>query len=204
MTNFPTKQHWFDHVWPETNPYGGKVMVPVQRHTNLEDIDKEAMQHPDTTFMLIVEDFDFFCDNMPIVWRRINAMGVGGIPPNVWIGASINNQKEADTRMRRLVKIRARVLFLFLKAGHPQTLDLKAGLIAWRCANCGRKDGYNRMKRPEACPSGMICDGARINPQIHWVVSMDAYESEARATRCARLGIAFWDGETIEVPEEPE
>ena len=176
-------------------------MVPVQRHTKLEDIDEAAMASPDKIFMLIVEDFDSFCDNMPIVWRRINTMGVGGIPPNVWIGASIHNQKEADQRMRRLVKIRARILFLFLKSGHNQRIDLKPGLVAWRCANCGRKDGYGRVKRPSECPTGSICNGSRINPQIHWVVSMDRYESQARATRCANLGIAFWDGKSLEVPE---
>jgi hypothetical protein len=157
---------------------------------------------PRTTFLLLVEDFDHFNENMPASWRRMGSLGAGGIPPNVWLGASINSQKEADERMHRLVKIRARVLFVMLKKGHDQKIDLKPGLIAWRCSNCGVRGGYGRLNRPGVCTTGTICDGAKLNPQIHWVVSMDPYESDARAKRCERLGVAFWDGEKmLEVPE---
>jgi hypothetical protein len=176
-------------------------LVPVHRHTDLEEVGRTAEGEPLTTFMLLVEDFDDFSSRMPGLWRRMNALGSGGIPPNVWVGAGLDSQKETDERMRRLVKIRARVLFLVLKKDHNQSLDLKAGLIAWRCQNCGRRDGYNRVRRPSSCASGSLCDGALLGPQIHWVVSMDPYESDARATRCARLGIAFWDGKSLEVPE---
>ena len=151
--------------------------------------------------MLLIEDFDDFSQRMPDLWRRMNAMGVGGIPPNVWVGAGIDTQKEADERMRRLVKIRARILFLVLKKGHRQDIDLFHGLIAWRCSSCGLRGGYAHLKRPEKCPSGSICDGAKLNPQIHWVVSMDPYKSGSREARCDRLEIAFWDGQSTEVPE---
>jgi hypothetical protein len=201
--NFPTQQHWFNFVWPELSPArdGDKILVPVHRHTNLEDVDMAATANPTITFMLAVEDFDSFGGNMPATWRRMSSVGDGGIPPNVWVGASINSQKEADERMHRLVKIRARVLFLMLKKGHPQVIDLKAGLIAWRCTNCGRRDGYNRFTRPKVCPSGTMCDGALLGPQIHWVVSMDPYKSSHRSHRCERLGVAFWDNQSMQVPE---
>jgi hypothetical protein len=177
-------------------------MVPAYRHTDLGAINRAAENEPQTTFLVVVEDFDWFNEAMPDLWRRMSSTGMGGIPSNVWIGAGIKAQKEADELMRRLIKIRARVLFLMLKKGHRQALDLYAGLIAWRCRNCGRREGFARLNRPKVCPSGTLCDGALLGPQIHWVVSMDPYESSARAKRCARLGVAFWDGETnLEVPE---
>jgi hypothetical protein len=198
--SFPTKEHWFNSVWPDYEA-GGEILVPVHRHTDLEEVGRTVEGEPNTKFLLLVEDFDHFNDNMPASWRRMSSLGGGGIPSNVWVGAGISSQKEADERMRRLVKIRARVLFILLKKNHNQSIDLKPGLIAWRCQNCGRRDGYGRMKRPEECPTGSICEGAKLGPQIHWVVSMEEYESDARAKRCARLGVAFWDGKSLEVPE---
>lgn len=176
--------------------------MPVHRHTDLEHLARVAEGEPRTTFLVLVEDFDHFSENMPADWRRLTSLGGGGIPPNVWVGAGISNQKEADERMKRLVKIRARVLFLMLKKDHDQKIDLKAGLIAWRCSNCGVRGGYGRITRPGACPTGSVCNGSKLNPQIHWVISMDPYESNTgRAKRCSNLGIAFWDGVSLEVPE---
>lgn len=199
--SFPTKEQWFHSVWPAWED-GSVILVPVHRHTDLEEVARVAEGEPKKTLLVLVEDFDHFSDTMPASWRRMDSLGVGGIPPNVWVGAAITTQKEADDRMRRLVKIRARVLFLVLKKGHDQKMDLKSGLIAWRCSNCGRRGGYDRLRRPAKCPTGDICEGAKFNPQIHWVISMDAYESNTgRATRCSNLGIAFWDGVSLEVPE---
>jgi len=149
--------------------------------------------------MLAIEDFDHFNSSMPAQWLRMPPSG--GIPPNVWVGACVFTQKEADEGMKRLVAIRARKLFVMLKKGHDQRIDLSHGLIAWRCSKCGRKGGYARLKRPGVCPTGAVCQGSEINPQIHWVVSMDAHEKYSLATRCADLGVAFWDGVKTEVPE---
>lgn len=176
--------------------------MPVHRHTDLEELARTVEGEPRTKFLLLVEDFDHFNDNMPDAWRRLTSLGGGGIPPNVWVGAGIATQEEADERMRRLVKIRARVLFILLKKSHDKKIDLKPGLIAWRCSNCGVRGGYGRLTRPGVCPTGSICNDAKLNPQIHWVVSMDPYENNTgRATRCSNLGIAFWDGLSLEVPE---
>jgi hypothetical protein len=200
MTNFPTQQHWFDSIWPLVSYSEDKrTFVPIQRHTDFEALEANISDNPNHTFILAVEDFDHFCQSMPSMWLRMPPKG--GIPKNVWVGACVATQKEADERMKRLVKIRARKLFVLLKKNHPSTIDLKAGLIAWRCSLCGRKDGYNRMTRPKTCPSGSICEDATINPQIHWVVSMDEHKQTHLADLCAKMGVAFWDGKSIQVPE---
>jgi len=169
----------------------------VQRHTKLDDVAKDITDNPVKQFLLLVEDFEHFGREMPEQWRRMPPNG--GIPPNVWVGASIETQKEADERSKLLVKIRARRLFLFLKKNCPG-VDLKPGLIAWRCSNCGRKDGYGRMKRPTECPSGNICASAKLDPQIHWVVSLN-HLGYTTITTCSEFGVAAWDGQTLEIPE---
>lgn len=205
MTNFPTRQHWFDSIWPDNLSYevgDERILVPVHRHTNLVELEKDIDNNPGVVFMLTIEDFDHFGRGMPERWLRMPPDG--GIPPNVWVGASISTQGEASERMRRLVKVRARKLFILLKKGHHKPIDLKAGLIAWRCSLCGRKDGYGRMRRPKKCPSGSICVDATIDSQIHWVVSMDTYENFGKAklpALCAEMGVAFWDGQSTQVPE---
>jgi len=198
--NFPTKQHWFNSVWPDYEA-GGEILVPIHRHTDLEEVGRTVEGEPNTKFLLLIEDFDHFNDNMPAPWRRMDSLGGGGIPRNVWIGAGVSTQAEADERMRRLVKLRARILFILLKKNHDKKIDLKAGLIAYRCSHCGTRGGYGRLTRPKKCDQGTICEGAVLNPQIHWVVSMETYENNARAKRCDRLGVAFWDGDSLEVPE---
>lgn len=197
MTNFPTRAHWFDSVWPLTE--GERLLVTVQHDSDLSDIEEKVKDNPDHTFLLLVEDFDLLGRALPALWLRMPPEG--GIPKNVWVGAAIKTQKEANERMKRLVKIRARRLFIMLKKGHDQNIDLHAGLIAWRCSNCGRKEGYNRMRRPEKCPSGLICSDATIEPQIHWVVSMDIHSAASLPLLCAKMGAAFWDNHSLQVPE---
>lgn len=196
MTNFPTRAHWFDSVWPVYDN-GNRILVPILSETNLEDLHKTVEGETESIFMLLVEDFDLLGRALPSQWLRMPPDG--GIPKNVWIGAAIKTQKEANERMKRLVKIRARKLFIMLKKGHDQDIDLQAGLIAYRCSNCGRKDGYNRLRRPEKCPSGLICADATIDPQIHWVASMDTHQNLTKL--CAEMGVAFWDNQSLQVPE---
>ncbi len=199
MTNFPTRAHWFDFVWPAYGD-GNRILVLTSNYIDPEGLRKAVEGETQSTFMLLVEDFDLLGRVLPMQWLRMPPEG--GIPKNVWVGAAIKTQKEANERMKRLVKIRARKLFIMLKKGHDQNIDLHAGLIAWRCSNCGRKDGYNRMRRPEKCPSGLICSDATIEPQIHWVVSMDTYKAESNlAILCDRRGVALWDNQSLQVPE---
>lgn len=201
MTNFPTRTHWFDSTLLATDRKDGdRILVSVQKHSDLDGLSEIVAEHPKQTFLLVAENFDIFNAALPPLWLRMPPDG--GIPKNVWVGAAVHTQQEADERMRRLVRIRARKLFIMLKKGHDQRIDLSMGLIAWRCSNCGRKDGYGRLKRPEECPTGMLCkDKSEIDPQIHGVMSMDPHKSSKLAELCAKRGVAFWDNQSLEVPE---
>jgi hypothetical protein len=196
MTNFPTQLHWFDTVWPEYD--SKRVLVPVQRHTDLAEIERAVSDNPTSIYMLLVEDFDHFSENMPDLWRRIGAQGQGGIPPNAWIGAGFQTQEEADQRIPRLVKLRPRKRFLLFKKGKEADIRIGKYLDAWRCLNCGRRGD---APRPERCPSGNICADMEIGPQIHWVVSMDCFHGADMATYCSKNGVALYDNQSMELPE---
>jgi hypothetical protein len=195
MTTFPTQAHFFDSIWPLVS-YGEdkRVFMPIQRHTDFESLEANVADNPVTQFLLLVEDFDAFNKNMPARWLRMPPEG--GIPTNVWIGASINTQKEADKRLQRLMRLRARVRFAYLKKGHDK-IDLSHALVAWRCSICGRAEGYGRLKRPDKCPTGTICADAHWLPQIHWVIDLDMQA----AHQCEQFGVALWDGQSLQVPE---
>lgn len=198
MTNFPTQAHWFDSIWPVYDD-GNRILVPISNDTDSEELRKTVEGETKSTFLLLVEDFDLLGRVLPAQWFRMPPEG--GIPKNVWVGAAVKTQEHASEGMKRLVKIRARKLFIMLKKGHDQDIDLRAGLVAWRCSHCGRKDGYGRILRPKKCPTGLICSDAVIDPQIHWVVSMDPHRNSKLAVLCSCLGVAFWDNQSLQVPE---
>lgn len=202
MTNFPTRQHWFDSIWPEGSSdqdADHRILVLVPPHGDLQLVSKAVKENPNHKYLLVVENFDTFSKQLPEEWLRMPPDG--GIPPNVWVGALIETQKEADERMKRLVRIRARRLFIVLKANHMPDLDLRAGLVASRCSNCGRKEGYARLQRAKKCVSGDICSNATLDPQIHLVTGMGKVDIDGIAKTCSKYGVALWDGESLEVPE---
>ena len=200
MTNFPTRQHFFDSIWPEVNYFEDtRVLVPTNRDSDYKALESNIDDNPNCQFLLVVEGFDLFFDNLPANWLRMPPDG--GIPRNVWIGAAVGRQKDVDERVRRLMKMRARKLFIMLKRPVQEGIYLDDALVAWRCSNCGRKEGFGRMLRPKECPSGSICEGSTLNPQIHWVVSMDPIQGDKIAKLCAKRGVAFWDSKSYEVPE---
>lgn len=195
--NYPTRDHWFDFVWPSPGAEGDRILVMVQEDTDIEEVAKAAAEDLGTTYMLLVEDFDLFNREIPDSWRRMPP--TGGFPFNVWVGAAFVTIDEADERASRLLKIRARRLFLVAKKGHETLSELSRNMEPWRCMHCGRR-GFTEV--PERCPTGSICAGMEhlILPQITWLVDMDRdKESEMRQV-CAFYQVALWDGVVREVP----
>ena len=86
----------------------------------------------------------------------------GGIPPNIALGVPVNNRRSlwAAAVLR---KSRAKTLFLSLYNYDFDVEHLDEHLSAWRCLHCGRR---GMGTRPTACPSGSICMGEKIGPQI--------------------------------------
>jgi protein gp37 len=49
---------------------------------------------------------------MPLLGRSVMSLWGNGLPDNVWVGASVENQEMADRRIPELLKVPARVRFL--------------------------------------------------------------------------------------------
>lgn len=204
MSKFPTRDSWFDVAWPCAGEVFSKdsekrILVPVARHTDFKEVEEAVDLQPNCIFMLLVEDFDLFNERMPDRWRRMPPDG--GIPPNVWVGASFKTQEELDSRAPRLRKIRARKLFLYGRADR-EPIDIELELIPWRCMNCGRRGD---VKVPVDCPTGSLCAiENKIEPQIHWVIDMlpqDDDPTQHYFSECSTWKVALWDYGSKEVPE---
>ena len=110
--------------------------------------------------------------------------------PNVWIGATIVNQAEADRDIPKLLDVPARVRFLSMEP-LLGPVDLGAWIEPWdECGNCGASFDFE-AGRPDECPgcgkTGCMCTGfgsvlrnefdeadGRIEvpelPAINWVI----------------------------------
>jgi hypothetical protein len=195
--NFPTREHWFDSVWPESKEGDERVLVAAHEGGKLGEALLASEVKKGVIFMFVVEDFDYFIAALPSLWRRPHAQG-GGFPPNVWVGAAFSTQKQLDDRATRLLKIKARRLFLMAKRDH-EPFECFKYLEPWRCMNCGRR-GFTEW--PLYCPTGAICqDEDKIMPQISWLVDMERDEDLRLDEVCEGMRVALWDGAKKEVPE---
>ena len=82
--------------------------------------------------------------------------------PNVWIGATIVNQAEADRDIPKLLDVPARVRFLSMEP-LLGPVDLGAWIEPWNeCGNCGASFDFE-AGRPDECPEcgkkGCMCTG---------------------------------------------
>lgn len=73
--------------------------------------------------------------------------------PNVWIGATICNQAEADRDIQKLVAVPATVRFLSMEP-LLGAVDIAKWLDPWTCSNCGHHGSYQDTG-PDRCS---ICD----------------------------------------------
>lgn len=196
---FPTCKEWFSSVWPDTGSTegGDRILVMAHEGGSMGEAAVAAEANPSVVFMFLVEDFDYFSKEMPELWRRPVAQG-GGLPSNVWVGAAFTTNKELEERATRLLKIRARRLFLVAKRGH-ETPELFDYLQPWRCMSCGRR-GFTEW--PAFCPTGTLCvDEDKIMPQIGWLVDMDRHKDSQLKQVCEAMRVALWDDASTEVPE---
>lgn len=107
---------------------------------------------------------------LPVDWVNPPPMRSFGIPPNVWIGTTAENQEEADRRIPELRRLRARVLFVSYEPALGD-VDWSAHLGAWRCRICGRR---GEAPRPDRCPTGNLCAsvvGGSLDPQVSWLIT---------------------------------
>ena len=98
-----------------------------------------------------------------------------GLPPNVWLGATICNQAEADRDIPKLLALQARVRFLSIEPMlGPVDLGKAKALPVFRYANqpivseCGLT-GRVLGVHPELAGRWQKHDG-NMQPWIHWVI----------------------------------
>jgi hypothetical protein len=191
---FPTRDAWYDAVWPKIGLF--RTLVLQCEGPKFTAAAKIALKLPEQIFLFVVQDFNAFSMEIPESWRRMPPQG--GMPGNVWVGAAFRTNDELHERATRLLKIRARRLFLLAEKDH-ETPELFDYLEPWRCMHCGRR-GFTEV--PEYCPTGSICAGYedQIMPQITWVVDSDRDKNSELAPLCERMRVALWDGVKKEVP----
>jgi protein gp37 len=125
--------HKGEWKWPD----GGRVFVCSWSDFFIEDADEwradawaQMRQRPGLTFQLLTKRPERIKACLPYDW------GYGW--PNVWIGASVENQKAAEVRIPLLAQVPARVRFLSCE---PLLSAVNLGLIGTAPATWGR--GYN-------------------------------------------------------------
>jgi protein gp37 len=148
---------------------------------------------------------------LPLEWWR------DGLPPNVWMGTTVENQEYADLRIPHLLKIPARVRFLSCEP-LLGPIDLSIPLQLGRCRSrgaeperfrCGLPDGH------EGNHHALIETGAPwfgMNG-LHWVIAggesgahhREHHLEHSRSLRdqCAAAGVAFFFKQLGESATEP-
>jgi len=117
--------------------------------------------------------------------------------PNVWLGATIVNQAEADRDIPKLLEVPARVRFLSME---PLLGPVDLGRHLWKC--CGQPvpghpgDGWMQPPDPPEC-----CGDLEPADKLHWVIvggesgpgARPMHPDWARSLRdqCAAAGVPF-------------
>ena len=110
--------------------------------------------------------------------------------PNVWIGATICNQEEADRDIPKLLKTPAAKRFVSIE---PMLggIELEAGWLEPSCGVCFATEAQNSLRRPRAsdpethylCDGGCDCEAyenSLINKPIDWVICGGESGKDAR------------------------
>lgn len=126
-------------------------------------------------------------DGLPRTWPE-------NMPPNAWIGTSVEDQQNADTRIPHLLEIPARVRFLSCEPLLGE-VDLKPWL---RCGECQGKTWDRIDYDAIPCP---VC-GGDFAPGIHWVIvggesgggarPFDLAWARTLRDQCQKSGVAFF------------
>lgn len=162
-------------------------------HEWRNDLWKMIVDTPHLDWLLLTKRPQNAAKLLPSYWMR------SGLPPNVWVGTTVENQTEADRRIPHLLNIPARVRFLSCEPlVGPVTLDLLPSHLHSRdCA-------YVIEDAPAPCTCAAIHGG------ISWVITggesgpnyRPANPDWFRSLRdqCAAADVPFlfkqWEGKT--------
>jgi protein gp37 len=104
----------------------------------------------------------------------LKAAGRSALPDNIWIGATTENQEQADKRIPELLKIPARVRFLSCEP-LLGPVDLSRFHIGWwRCPECGEaRDPNEEIPLGSSDAYCLKCNNEDMEIEghhLHWVI----------------------------------
>jgi protein gp37 len=126
-------------------------------------------------------------------------------PSFVWVGATVEDQQQADKRIPDLLKVPAGIRFLSVE---PQvgSVDLSTYMPAWFCDSCGAfmrgRGGVCVPDEDEASPCCSSCKSLRVRAEgVSWVIQGGESGPRARPfdlawmydvkAQCAAAGVAW-------------
>lgn len=161
------------------------------------DLGRLILDTPNLDWLLLTKRTENVLRLAPDFWVYISGV-IGGLPKNVWIGTTVENQEMADRRIPELLKIPAAVRFLsceplleaidFTKVGYPHPL------LQWHCHQCDA-----RVIDPK-CP---VCGSASKKVKaIDWVIDGGESGQSVRPShpdwfrsnrdQCVDAGVAYF------------
>lgn len=141
-------------------------------------------EHPELDFLLLTKRPDNVMKQVPQRWLR------DGIPTNLWIGTSVEDQKTADERIPHLLAIPAAVRFLSCE---PLLGPVKIERYFGNLLMVDEREGWKR---------GYHFESGKDESGIHWVICGGESGSHARPMhsdwarslrdQCQAAGVPFF------------
>lgn len=123
--------------------------VPVQWRISLMSL---ILETPDLDWLLLTKRIGNATEMLDVAFRGALAQRekwADVVPPNVWIGATITSQAEADRDIPKLIDIPARVRFLSMEP-LLDAVNMRKWLDPYSCADCGFH-GSDDDSGPDGC-----------------------------------------------------
>jgi protein gp37 len=188
------------------------------------DLGKMILDTPNLDWLLLTKRPENIYRMLPDFW--INFTRPYGLPKNVWLGTTVENQEMADKRIPELLKIDASARFLSCEP-LLSPVDLSAFLGDRSCMNCGwRGFESDLLEGLEPCPrcygehnpeTGDFCIAEEGHGGIDWVIGGGESGPGARfcpsdyarrlRDQCADAGVPFhWKqwGEFLPDDQNPQ
>lgn len=142
--------------------------VPIQWLISLMAL---ILQTPHLDWLLLTKRIGNAAEMLDVAFRAVHAQRetwANNIPENVWIGATITNQAEADRDIRKLLDVPAAKRFLSMEP-LLGPVNIEKWLDPWTCSNCGHHGGFSDSGQCQCDHCGVLTvydksDGTDVCP----------------------------------------
>ncbi|MGN6107736.1 MAG: DUF5131 family protein [Kofleriaceae bacterium] len=149
---------------------------------------------PGLDWLLLTTRPERILELIPERWRA-------GLPPNVWVGASVENQEAADERIEHLQRVPARVRFLSVE---PLLGPVNVGEWVSPLQVCPACTTEYRTAEPRSCCGDDLeveyGVAMRTSPPIHWLIIGGESGPKARPCDVAWIRNLVRQGRDADVP----